>query len=1063
MLVRLLFAAVSLSLLAGRATFAAAPLDFNRDVRTILSDNCFQCHGPDEKKREAGLRLDAREFATKPAESGDIAIVPQDLTKSAAIRRILSTDPDTVMPPPKSGKKLTPAQIETLQRWVTEGANYQGHWSFQPIKRPAVPEVTTGQAELRTWAQNPVDQFILAKLQAADLTPQPVADRETLIRRASLDLIGLPPTLAEIDAFVNDKSPNAFEKVVDRLLASPHYGERMALPWLDLARYADSNGFQTDSSRQMWPWRDWVIQAFNDNRPFDQFTIEQLAGDLLPNATRDQIVATGFNRNHRINGEGGRIVEEWFAENVIDRVETTGLTWLGLTLNCCRCHEHKYDPISQKEFYQLFAYFNSIEESGVIDNEGNVNRNRSGGNQRPTIRVVTKDDEAALAKLEAAVSAAQAEVNAAEKQLPELIAAWEPQLRTQLAANASPWQPLAPTAVKSQKGAMLKKMDDGSYLATDKNPENDVYQVVAPLDGGTLSGLLLEVFPDPSLPNQSLGRASNGNFVLTSLEAEIAGPQDAKPTKVVFTKAEADFEQDGWSVKSMLNDGKKKAAGNKGWAINGNDPDKRLPRKAMFVATKTVPVPAGAKLTVYLRHDSQYKDHNVGRFRLSTSGVGPETLTLSGSRTPAALAKALETPAAKRTAAQSAELTKYFRNNVDSPVRAADQKLSAAKKAVTEYEADLPSTMVMKEIAQPRPAKLLIRGQYDKPGEAVTRAVPAFLGHLPDGAPNDRLGLAKWLVAPEHPLTARVWVNRAWEKFFGVGLVRTTENFGSQAEFPSHPELLDWLAAEFRQPTVLPAVNGQPARPWDMKAFQKMLVLSAAYQQAAAVTPAALKADPENRLLSRGPRFRLSAELVRDQALAISGLLVRKIGGPSVRPYMPDGVWDETSVYGDLRGYKADSGAGLYRRTLYTIWKRTAAPPSQLIFDAPNREICTVKRSRTNTPLQALALLNEITYVEAAKQLAQRMIQEGGTTPTERLTYGFRLATSHRPREAELKVLLAGYEQDLKKFQTDPPAAAKLLGIGHAKPDPQLPPAELAAFTLAANVLLNLDSVVTRE
>jgi hypothetical protein len=1020
---------------------AAEKISFNRDVRPILSDNCFHCHGPGEKDRKGGLRLDVREAALKGGESG-AAFVPGKPQESELVTRILSHDPDELMPPKKSNKTLEPAQIETLRRWIAEGAEYQGHWAFLKPERPAVPQ---------NGAQQPIDAFILERLARQALKPAPEADRPTLIRRVALDLTGIPPTPQEVDAFLKDTSANAYEKVVDRLLASPRYGEKMAQQWLDFARYADSNGFQTDTSRAMWPWRDWVIGAFNRNQPFDQFTIEQIAGDLLPNATRDQVVATGFHRNGRLNGEGGRIVEEWFAETVIDRVETTGLTWLGLTFNCCRCHDHKYDPIAQKEFYQMFAFFNSIEENGVLDAFSGAGANRIGGNSRPVQLLPTPEQEAQIAKLEAAVDAAQKRVAEAQKQLPQLEKEWEAKFRAQLQEALTAWQPLAPTEVRSEGGATFSRQEDGSWLAGGKNPPNDTYVITAPLPAGSFGGVLIDALPDASLPNKSLGRNANGNFVLTGVEAEITAPTLTEQLVVDFTKAEADYEQKGYEVKFIVDETVKRgkaARGRKGWAVDG--PTKREPRKAMFLAGAPLTVPPDATIIVRLKHQG-IASHNIGRFRISTTALPPGIVKLDGGQAPEAIRTALDLDPVKRTPPQRAALAKFHRENTDNPASRADTALAAARKKLDDLKATIPTTMVMKELPAPREAFLLKRGEYDKPGDQVPRGVPAFLPPLPAGAPLNRLGLAQWLVSPANPLTARVWVNRAWEKFFGIGLVKNTENLGSQSEWPSHPELLDWLATEFVR------------LKWDMKAMQKTIVMSATYRQSSRVTPEIIAQDPENRLLARGPRFRLPAEAMRDQALAISGLLAEKFGGPSVRPYMPPAVWDETSVYGDLRNYKADTGDSLYRRTLYTVWKRTAAPPSMLLFDSPTREICTVKRSRTNTPLQALALLNESTYVEAARVLAQRMLAEGGTTPEERIAWAFRRATSRVATPGELKVLTAGLAKRLDRYKQSPDEAQKLLAVGEAKPDPRFDPIELAAYATTANVLLNLDEVVTRE
>ncbi len=1007
----------------------------------------------------------------KGGDSGP-AIVPGKPEESEVYKRLITHDADDLMPPKKSGKTLTTAQIDSFRRWIAEGAEYQGHWSFIKPERPAVPGKSaqfsvpspqSQQSGLSTghWAlsTNPIDAFVLTRLEKEGLTPQPEAAKETLIRRVTLDLTGIPPTPAEVDAFLADKAPNAYEKVVDRMLASPRYGEHMAARWLDMARYADSNGFQSDTQRHMWHWRDWVIGAFNQNKPFDQFTIEQLAGDLLPDAKRDQIVATGFNRNHRLNGEGGRIVEEWFAETVIDRVETTGLTWMALTFNCCRCHDHKYDPISQKEFYQLFAFFNSNNENGVLDEFGGAAGSRKGGNSRPVLLLPTPEQEAKIAKLDAAVKDSAQHIAAAAKELPALQTAWEKNFLREVGGGASPWTPLDTLEVRSIGGATLTKQPDGSWLASGKNPANDTYEIEAKIAPGQFSGILLEVLPDPSLPSKSLGRASNGNFVLSTVEVEIHVPGGNAPLGVEFTRVESSYDQKGYEAALIVKDqpkpvkGKRAPKGPKnksGWAIDGNDPAMRVPRKALFVCNPLT-VPQGATLTVRLIHGSAFGDHNIGRFRVSATSLPPAMVKLEGGKIPDIVLAALKADPAKRTPQQKTELAKFHRENTNNPAKNAETALAAAKKAREDAGMDVATTMVMQELPQPKEAHILKRGEYDKPGDAAPRALPAVLPPLPADAPNNRLGFAKWLVNGEHPLTARVWVNREWERFFGTGLVKTSENLGSQSEWPSHPELLDWLATEFVR------------LKWDMKAVQKLIVMSATYRQSSRVTPELIAKDPENRMLARGPRFRLSAEALRDQALAISGLLVEKIGGPSVKPYMPASVWDETSVYGDMRNYKEDTGEDLYRRTLYTIWKRTAAPPTMAMFDSPSREICTVKRSRTNTPLQALALLNEKTYIEAARILAQRMIAEGGSTPEQRIAWAFRLATCRAPRPDEVKVLADGLAKRTARLQQSPDEAAKILAVGAAKADAKFSAVELAAYTGTANVLLNLDEVVTRE
>ena len=1027
---------------------AAERVQFNRDIRPIFSDTCFACHGPDESKNKGKLRLDSLEAARKGGKSGDPAIVPGHPEQSSVMKRLLTTDADDHMPPADFHKVLSAAQVETVRQWIAEGAEYQGHWAFQAPRKVAPPAIPAGG--------NAIDGFIQATLQAKGLRPNAEAERLTLLRRAALDLTGLPPSEADQAAFLADTSADAWSHALDRLLASPHFGEQMAVQWLDFARYADSNGFQSDTTRTMWPWRDWVIRAYNENKPFDQFTIEQLAGDLLPNPLESQVVATGFNRNHRLNGEGGRIVEEWFVESVIDRIETTGSTWMALTFNCCRCHDHKYDPISQKEFYQFFAYFNSNEESGVLGEFGGAASSRKGGNTPPLLLLADADAKTRIAAAETAVAAAQEEVRKASVANPAAQAAWEAKLRAAFAGKVATWTPLTPKSATSQGGATLSRQPDGSYLAGGKNPPNDTYVLTTPASPGLLTGLLLEVLPDPSLPGGSLGRFTNGNFVLSGVDITLVAA-DGKRTAIPVVDAQADFEQPGYPIKSLVDEVKPAAKGKKapaktmtgpGWAIAGNVAENRVARKGLLVLAPT-PVPAGATLVVELQHKA-IAGHNIGRFRLSLSDQPAAALSLRENPNTAALRALLLKEPAARGAADRKELARLFLEDPEHPRQAAQARLAAAMKAKESAAMSGLEVMVMKERATPKDAFVLNRGEYDKPGAKVDRKLPAVLPPLPAGEPNNRLGFARWLVNGQHPLTGRVWVNRAWERLFGTGLVKTSENFGSQAEWPSHPELLDWLAVDFVE------------RKWDMKGMLKFMMMSQAYRQSAAVTAEKLEKDPENRLLSRGPRFRLSAETIRDQALAASGLLVAKVGGPSVKPYMPEAVWDETSVYGDMRNYKADTGEGLYRRSLYTIWKRTAAPPSMLLFDSATREVCTVKRSRSNTPLQALSLLNEVTYVEAARKLAELALRQPGDFD-RRLAWAFRRVTCREPRPDEAKVLRAGLEQRLAKFRADLPSAQKLLANGRSPAAADLDPAELAAWSVTANILLNLDETITRE
>ncbi len=1021
---------------------AAEKVVFNRDVRPILSDRCFACHGPDDAKRESGLRLDRAAEATAELSGGTRAIVPGKPDESELLARITSTDPDVVMPPPHLGKPVTPAEAAILRRWIEEGAEYQGHWAFTRVERPEVPAVHDA-----AWCRGPIDHFTLARLERAGVSPNPEADRETLARRLALDLTGLPPLPADVDAFVADATPDAYERYVEKLLASEHFGERMALEWLDAARYADSNGFQADTSRSNWPWRDWVIRAFNANMPFDDFTVKQLAGDLLPGATRDDIVATGFHRNHRLNGEGGSIAEEWLVETIIDRVETTGQTWLGLTVGCCRCHDHKYDPIAQKEFYSLYAFFNSIDEKGMLG------ENRAGGNTDPVLRLPDEKQEAELARLQRVVDDAAAAVKAEEASVDALADTWASQVRSLFAESASAWEPLEPLEVRSTGGATFRRLDDGSWIAEGADPPSDTYEIEAAVPEGTFGGLRIEVIPDPSFAGEGgFARGGNGNVVVTTVEAEIEKP-DGSVEKVDLSRAAADYSQEGYDGAGVLPEKNKKKRKDKpkGWAINGHskEPALRVPRRLAVMASRRLDVDENSRVVFRIRQES-FDQHTIGRFRVAYSPADPALLAVDGFGLSGEVRAAVEAPPEKRTKEQAAVLAKHYRKNVDGPIRRAEAARDAAATSLSEFEESLPNAMVMRE-GTVRDSFVLIRGEYDKRGEQVTAAVPSFLPPLPADTKPDRLALANWIVSRDHPLTSRVWVNRQWERFFGTGLVKTSENLGSQAEYPSHPELLDWLAADFME-------TG-----WDMKRMIRSIVTSSAYRQSNAVAPEKLAADPENRLLARGPRIRLPGEIVRDQALAAAGLLVPTVGGPSVRPWMPDGVWDETSVYGDLRGYKPDIGPGRYRRSLYTIWKRTAAPPTMLLFDAPSREICTVKRSRTNTPLQALALLNETTSIEAAHGLAGRMLDEGGTSPGGRISHGFRLALGRRPDPVELATLVAGFETDLARFAAAADEAAKYAAVGLVRKPDGTTDAEFAAASLAANVILNLDEFVTRE
>jgi hypothetical protein len=998
---------------------------YDREIRPLLSDACYKCHGPDGEERKAGLRLDLKDSALKPGESGQVAVVPGKPAESELIRRILSDDPNEIMPPPDSGKKLTAAQKDLIKRWVEQGADYQQHWSFVAPVRPPLPKVNSA-----AWPRNALDHFILARLEREKLQPSNEANKTTLIRRATLDLTGLPPTPAEIDAFLADSSPQAYEKVVDRLLASPHFGERMAVDWLDASRYADTHGYHIDSGRDMSHWREWVIAAFNRNLPFDQFTIQQLAGDLLPDATIEQKVASGFNRNHMINFEGGAIPAEYQTAYIVDRVNTTGTVWLGLSVACSQCHDHKYDPITQKDFYKFYAFFNNLPENGLDGRDGNA---------VPLLKMPSSEQQRKLDQLTADLKPLEAKVNSPSPAIDAAQADWE---KTAIADQKIEWSVLDPTGYLSQGGATLTRQADKSLLASGVNPATETYTIVAATDLSDITALRLEALPDESLPQKSSGRSANGNVVLTevNLTAGLSGDLSThQPVK--FQAATADFSQTDFPIANAI-DGKSDT----GWAIY---PEVTKPHAAVFTADKPIRTAGKTLLTVTLHFQSQFAQHQLGRFRLSvTQARNPH----GAEKLPKKIADSLALAADKRSDAQKTELRDHYRKNVSPELKQAADQLAALKKSLDELNKQIPNSMVMQENPQPRDTFMLIRGQYDKPGEKVTAGVPGALSRLPEGAPANRLGLAQWLVDADQPLTARVIVNRYWQMYFGTGIVKTAEDFGSQGEYPSHPELLDWLATEFRE-------SG-----WDVKHLQRLIVTSATYRQNSSITPALVAKDPENRLLARGPRMRLQAEFIRDQALAVSGLLNDQIGGQSVLPYQPAGLWEEMAFGREFSAqkYVQSTGRDLYRRTMYTFWKRTVPPASLSTFDAPDRETCIVRRSRTNTPLQALVLMNDPTYVEASRKLAERMMTEASVSPEERIAFAFRLATARLPKPAEAAVLTRIFQQQLAVFQKDAAAAQKLLSVGESKRNEKLDAAELAAWTTIASVILNLDETITK-
>jgi hypothetical protein len=1003
--------------LVGPAGAPAGEIEFNRDIRPIFADHRFACHGPDAAKRKARLRLDT-EAGAHADLGGRRAIVLGDPRKSELVRRITADDPAERMPPARTGRPLSPAQIERLRGWIAQGAAWQPHWSLIPPRRAAPPAV-----QRTRWPRSPIDRFILARLEQEGLAPSPEADRETLIRRVTLDLTGLPPTPDEVDAFLADESPGAYEKVVERLLASPRFGERMAVRWLDAARYADTNGYQSDGERSMWRWRDWVIDAYNRGLPFDRFTIEQLAGDLLPSPTLDQRIATGFNRNHRGNAEGGIIPEEYAVEYVADRVETTATVWLGLTVGCARCHAHKFDPITQQEFYRLFAYFNNVPENG---------RAVKYGNSPPLLKAPTPAQQAELAAVERRLAEAERRFQANARELADAQARWEDRLRTGGSYDWTITESLQAHISGAGRFDGKRFVDAGNVGAFGFDDKFSLAARVFPERGP--GGTILSRMTDAAQADGYAVVLDGGHVQVNLVKRWL---DDA-----LRVQSEHVLDPERWYHIAVTYDGSR-GAGSVKLYIDGRPEPLRILLDELNQSFRTAePFRIGAGNGPEGRFHGRIDD-----VRTYTDVLTPERIAAVA--TPDTITAIAAIPRERRSAGQAAKIRACFlTEHAPKEQRRAWGEMVALRRRRDRLVESFPTVMVMQEMARARPAFVLLRGQYDRPGERVEPRVPACLPPLPQGAPATRLGLARWLVSPDNPLTARVAVNRFWQMLFGTGLVKTAEDFGVQGELPSHPELLDWLATEFVQ-------SG-----WDTKAILRQIVTSATYRQSARATPALRQRDPDNRLLARGPRLRLSAEMVRDQALAASGLLVERLGGPSVKPYQPEGLWRDLA---EIKDYPQDHGPDLYRRSLYTFWKRTVAPPSMLTFDAAGRETCTVREPRTNTPLQALTLLNDVTYVEAARVLAQRVVAEGPPTPEGRIALAFRRATGRRPTAAELRLLLDGYQAHLAHYRDRPEAARALARAGEARPATALDPVELAALTVVASTILNLDETITKE
>ncbi len=988
-------------------TPAPSGVNYDRDVLPILSQHCFKCHGADVAKAAAGLRLDS--MAGAMHTSG--IIIPGSPAKSYAIKRIIAGE----MPPSDSGiKPVRRAALEVLRLWIKQGAHYNKHWSYVVPTMPTLPPVSNP-----AWCKNPIDQFVMAKLDAAGLKPEREADRDSLALRAAETLTGLPPSQVQLDTFRQDTKPGAYERLVDQLMANPAYGEHEARYWLDAVRYGDTHGLQLDNERGVYPYRDWVIRAYNQDLPFDKFVEWQLAGDLLSKPTTDQRVATGYVRMNLTTDEGGAIEEEFLARNTFDRVDTTSTVLIGLTVQCAKCHDHKYDPIKQSEYYRLSAYFNSIAETGEIG-EGIFN---------PVLNLAAPAQREKVAALKAVEDTAQRERNLLDKELRDAQPAWE----AALAKNGGmpgqvEWHPIAVEDALSENGATLTKLPDDSLLVGGRNPDTDDLVVTTITSMPKITAFRIEVLPDDSLPAKGPGRAADGSWMLSEIQVLGDGvPVSLRPVR-------ADAGQSEWPLKDAI-DGKDET----GWRIG---PPAGQAHEAVFELKDVFGYRPDRMVSFRLQFHAKERQRVIGRFRLSLTGSPAELLRPMPDEARAALAIA----PAQRSVEQIAALTDYY---LASEPRLIDarKKFADAKAARLAAEEDAPRAMVMRDRPEPRQTFILVKGAYDKHADPVTHGTPAILPALPADAPPNRLALARWLVSPEQPLTARVTVNRFWQMFFGRGLVKTTEDFGMQGDKPTHPELLDWLAREFIE-------SG-----WDVKHIHRLIVTSATYRQESKVPPGMSERDPENQLLARGPRFRLPSWMLRDQALAAAGLLVEKTGGRPVKVYQPAGVWED-ATFGMIK-YKQDHGGALYRRSLYIFWRRIVGPT--LFFDVAARQNCTVKVGRTNTPLHALVTLNDVTYVEAARALGERMLKEGGSDDAARLAYGFRLCTARRPSMAEAQLLASSLARFRAEYQADPSAAAKLIAAGESKPDAALPAPELAAQTSLALLLLNLDETLTKE
>ena len=1023
-----------LLLLFTHSTGLAAGLTFQRDARPIFSDFCFPCHGPDEKERKGKLRLDLREEIFKISD-GKAIVTPGKSGESEVYKRLTSKDPEEVMPPPKFKSRLSEGQIEVLRKWIDEGAQVGEHWAFRPPVRPELPK-----EKARRWVSNPIDHFTLATLEKEGLQPSPEADKVTLLRRVALDLTGLPPTPAEVDVFLADKSADAYRKQVERLLKSPHYGERWARQWLDAARYADSDGFEKDKSRSVWFYRDWVIQSINKDLPYNRFILEQVAGDLLPVVSQDQIVATGFLRNSMINEEGGVDPEQFRMDAMFDRMDAIGKSILGLTIQCAQCHTHKYDPLTQEEYYRMFGFLNNDHEAQRV--------------------VHTPEQATRVAELRGGIQEIEDELKRRSAGWQQKMEAWERRV-----INDQPqWTTLQSTVEElSTGGQRYLPQKDGSFLALSYAPTKHTGRFWVTNSLKDMRAFRLELLNDPNLPANGPGRSFMGTCALTEFKVEAADASN--PTNkywVKFSGASADYSNPERELEPNFYDksDKRRVTGPVEMAIDGKDETawgidagpglRNQPRKAVFVADKNMAFPGGTILTVHLMQNhggwnsDDHMNNNLGRFRVSVTADAKAV----ADPVPAGVREILAIARERRTPAQRDTVFSHWRTTVPE-YRIENQRLE-------ELWAQWPAgstalTLMPRE--EGRMTAVLKRGDWLQPGKSVTPGVPAFLNPMPSGATADRLGFGRWLTDRSAPTTARVFVNRVWQAYFGVGIVSTPEDFGLQSEPPSHPELLDWLAVEF--------MDGG----WSIKELQRLIVLSSTYRQSSKVSEALLTRDPQNRLLARGSRFRVDAEIVRDVALSVSGLLNTKVGGPSVFAPAPEYLFLPPASYAPFP-WKEETGSERYRRALYTFRRRSTPYPALQAFDAPNGDFSCVKRLRSNTPLQALTGLNEPLFVEASQALARKVLEGGGRTDAERITDAFRRAVGRRPAKEEHRELMALLEKQRKRLGEGWVSANDVAGVKSGaltEPRSSATPTQLAAYTVVARVLLNLDETITKE